>query len=119
MWAFKAKASAYQSVEQFISKNNGEKFIVGFYETNDKGGGAFVDRKRITGRIYHPSNTRSPVWIFCARDDNGRATARIEITRAEVRAEINTMKELLRAQGMLVELEVVCNTRDEINSVAA
>lgn len=119
MWSFKAKSEAYGSLGNFIANNKGKKYIVGFYETNDKGGGAFVDRKRITGRIYDPSNMRSPVWIFCVREDNGRATARIESTRAEVRAEIAEVKVILRAEGMLVEQEVVCNSRIEINSFAA
>ncbi|WP_454869685.1 hypothetical protein [Pseudomonas putida] len=119
MWSFTAKRDAFVGFDEFVEVNRGKQFIVGFYETNDKGGGAFVDRKRITGRIYDPSNMRSPVWIFCVREDNGRATARIEGTRAEVRAEIEQMKAQLRAQGMLVEQDVVCNSRVEINSVAA
>lgn len=119
MWSFKAKRDAYGALKDFVEVNRGKQFVVGFYETNDKGGGAFVDRKRITGRIYDPSNMRSPVWIFCVREDNGRATARIEFTRAEVRAEIEEMKAKLRAQGMLVEQDVVCNSRAEINSIAA
>jgi len=119
MWNFKSKQEAYSSVEEFLEKNKSERFVVGFYETNDKGGGAFVDRKRISGRIYSPSNMRSPVWIFCVREDNGRATLRIESTRAQVRSEVEAMKGILRAQGMLVEQDVVCNSRVEINSVAA
>lgn len=119
MWNFKSKQEAYSSVDEFIENNIGERFVVGFYETNDKGGGAYVDRKRISGRIYRPGNMRSPVWIFCVRDDNGRATQRIEGTRAEVRSEIEAMKCILRDVGMLVEQEVVCNSRAEINSVAA
>lgn len=119
MWNFKTKQEAYSSIEDFIESNKGERFVVGFYETNDKGGGAFVDRKRISGRIYRPENMRSPVWIFCVREDNGRATSRIESTRAQVRSEIEAMKCVLRAVGMLVEQEVVCNSRAEINSVAA
>lgn len=119
MWNFKSKQEAYSSIENFIESNKGERFVVGFYETNDKGGGAFVDRKRISGRIYRPGNMRSPVWIFCVRDDNGRATQRIEGTRAEVRVEVEAMKAALRAYNMLVEQDVVCNSRVEINSVAA
>jgi len=119
MWNFKSKQEAYGSVEDFIESNKGESFVVGFYETNDKGGGAFVDRKRITGRIYRPCNMRSPVWIFYVRDDNGRATQRIEGTRAEVRSEVEAMKGILRAHGMLVEQDVICSSRVEINSVAA
>lgn len=119
MWSFKAKQDAYSSVNEFIEANAGKKFLVGFYETNDKGGGAFVDRKRITGRIYDPSNLRSPIWIFVVKEDNGRATARIERTREEVRAVIASVKMELREHAMLVEQEVVCNSREEINSVAA
>lgn len=119
MWSFKAKQDAYESIGHFIEQNAGRKFVVGFYETNDKGGGAFVDRKRITGRIYDPSNLRSPIWIFVVKEDNGRATARIERTREEVRAVIDSVKAALRKREMLVEQEVVCNSRAEINSVAA
>lgn len=119
MWSFKAKQDAYESVEQFIEHNVGRRFLVGFYETNDKGGGAFVDRKRITGRIYDTTNLRSPLWIFVVKEDNGRATARIERTRDEVRAVIASVKIKLREHAMLVEQEVVCNSRAEINSVAA
>lgn len=119
MWSFKSKAEAYECLDDFVLKNKGKKFVVGFYETNDKGGGAFVDRKRISGRIYDPSNMRSPVWIFFVREDNGRATARIEKTRESVRGMVDVVKGHLRAHSMLIEQDVVCMSRVEINNVAA
>lgn len=119
MWSFKAKTEAYECLDDFVLQNKGKKFVVGFYETNDKGGGAFVDRKRISGRIYDPANMRSPVWIFFVREDNGRATARIEKTRESVRGMVDVVKGHLRAHSMLIEQDVVCTSRVEINSVAA
>jgi hypothetical protein len=119
MWNLQDKIGAYKSAEEFIAKNAGSKFVVGFYETNDKGGGAFVDRKRITGRVYAEGKMRSPVWIFVLKEDNGRATARIAGTRSEVMTSVEKMKELLREHGMLIEQNVVCTSRAEINSVAA
>lgn len=92
---------------------------MGFFETNDKGGGAFVDRKRITGRIYAEGKMRSPFWIFVLKEDNGRATARIAVTRKEVRISVEKMKQLLCDNGMLIEQSVVCTARIEINSIAA
>lgn len=74
--------------------------------------GAFVDRKRITGQIYAQGKMRSPVWIFVMKEDNGRATARIAVT-------IERMKQLLRESNMLIEQDVVCTSRADINSVAA
>lgn len=119
MWSFKTKVEAYTSVDEFVARNMGKRFVVGFYETNDKGGGAFVDRKRITGRIYDPASLRSPEWIFCVEEDNGRASSRIKQTRMRVMLKVEEMKALLREQGMLVEQDIVCTSRVQINSVAA
>ncbi|MCP1496214.1 hypothetical protein J2Y86_000921 [Pseudomonas migulae] len=119
MWNLKAKMQAYKSRKEFIEKNAGQKFVVGFYELSDKGGGAFVRRKRISGRIYAEGNMRSPVWIFVMKEDNGRATARIAGTRLKVMNSIEKMKQLLRENGMLIEQDIVCNSREETNSVAA
>lgn len=39
MWSMQVKVAAFKSVEQFIAEDTDLKFIVGFYETNVKGGG--------------------------------------------------------------------------------
>jgi len=62
---------------------------------------------------------RSPFWIFVLKEDNGRATARIAVTRKEVRISVEKMKQLLCDNGMLIEQSVVCTSRIEINSIAA